>query len=128
MVNLGHVHLQQGRHIEAIRTYKSVLKSLQNSSYSTHGSQISNPFTKTVDGNSFRHPPIANQVAVNDCLALAYLRHKQHEDAVKAQLKSLHLDPTQTHVWYNLAYTKEECAVATLLKPHKTVPDIKVKL
>lgn len=47
---------------------------------------------------------------------------------MKVQMKSLHLDPTQTHVWFNLAYMKEEFAVASLMKPHKSTVDIQAAI
>jgi tetratricopeptide (TPR) repeat protein len=127
ITNLGHIHLQQGRYVDAIRIYENVLKSIPNMPCSTHSSQNSSNLSKPASKElTLRHVPTASYAAISDCLSLAHFKHKQHEGAISVQLKSLHLDPSQIHVWYNLAYTKEEFAVASLLKPHKTAQDIKV--
>jgi tetratricopeptide (TPR) repeat protein len=128
VTNLGHVHLQQGRYVEAIRIYETVLKTLPNMPSSTHGSQSSSHFIHPSSELTLRHLPTASYIQISECLALAHLKHKQHEDAIKVLLKALHVDPSLVHVWYNLAYTKEEFAVASLLKPHKTAQDIEVMI
>lgn len=129
VTNLGHVHLQQGRNVEAIRIYENVLKTVPNMPCATHGSQSLSNVHRADSANKstiLRHLPTANYTSISDCLALAHFKHKQHEDAFKVQLKSLHLDPSQIHVWYNFAYTKEEFAISSLMKPHKTAADIEV--
>lgn len=121
--NMGHVHLQKGQYLEAIRVYENVLKSIPNKPSSTHVCQSSSNFIQPTVEPVLRHLPSSTHAAVSDCLSFAHFKHKQYEDAIRVQLKSLHMNPCQAHVWYNLAYTKEEFAVNL---SHKTVTDIEV--
>ena len=126
VINMGHVHMQQGRFLEAIRVYESVLKSLPSVSCSSHVCQSSSNFIQPTVEPVLRYLPTTTHAAVSDSLSCALFKHKQYENAMRVQLKSLHMNPMQPHVWYNLAYTKESFAVTLLMKPHKTVPDIEV--
>lgn len=97
-VNLGHMHMTQGRFVDAIHIYLAALKSL--------------PLSPAV---RLQSEVIAD---VSDCLALSYLKNSQHDDAIRIILKSIHYNPSSLHVWFNLACVKEEFAV----KLCKTVP------
>jgi tetratricopeptide (TPR) repeat protein len=102
-VNLGHIHMRQGKVVDASILYQASLKALPSSPSVCQQSE--------------------NIIAISDCLALSYFRNRQYDDAIRTLLKALHYNPTRLHDWYNVAYVKEELAVK-LCKQNKSVNDI----
>mmetsp|Transcript_24965 Transcript_24965/g.36827 ORF Transcript_24965/g.36827 Transcript_24965/m.36827 type:complete len:1271 (-) Transcript_24965:188-4000(-) len=102
-LNLGHMHMIQGKLVDATYIYHSVLKSI-----------LVSPAVQS---------QCHNFVAVSECLALSHFKNEQYDDTVRVLLKALYRDPSQTHNWFNIACAKEEYAVK-LCRQHKSVADI----
>jgi tetratricopeptide (TPR) repeat protein len=107
-VNLGHMHLSQGRYVDAIQIYQATLKSLPTS-----------PAVRTQS---------EAMGEVSDCLSLSYLKNSQHDDSVRVLLKSLHYDPTRVHDWFNVACVKEELAVKLCRAQTSSISDISLAI
>jgi hypothetical protein len=93
--NLAHVHLAQGRLIDAEHLYQAALKTLPRSSSSSGGS-------------SGRHAD--KIVAAYECMAFAQFRNGRHTDALHSMLRGLHVDPSGLRGWYNVAVVRADYA------------------
>ena len=93
--------MNQGRYVDAIHLYQSVLRGLASSA-----SPICPPST-------------SGQIDVGTWLARAYLQHGHSSDALKTMHCLLLLNPTVFHNWFNLAIVREEHAVRILKKQEK---------
>lgn len=107
-VNLGHMHLSQGRFVDAIHIYQAALKSLPTSPAVRTQSEVMGE--------------------VSDCLSLSFLKNSQHDDSVRVLLKSLHYDPSRLHDWFNIACVKEELAVKLCRSHNSTISDISLAI
>jgi tetratricopeptide (TPR) repeat protein len=107
-VNLGHMHLSQGRYVDAIHIYQATLKSLPTSPAVRMQSEVMGE--------------------VSDCLSLSYLKNSQHDDSVRVLLKSLHYDPSRLHDWFNVACVKEELAVKLCRSQTSSISDISLAI
>ena len=88
-MNLAHVRLAQGRHAEAVSIYENCLK--------THHS--------------------GRDSGILLFIALAEYSRKKYLACIDALKKAIHLTPSDMRLWFNLALTLEECAIALLTKP-----------
>jgi tetratricopeptide (TPR) repeat protein len=107
--NLAHVHLAQGRLIDAEHLYQAALKMLPKSNGSGGGTS-----TRQAD----------KLVAAHECMALAQFRHGRHDDAVKSLFKGLHSDPTCLRDWYNVAIVRADLGISVMKRSGKSSADI----
>ena len=107
--NLAHVHLAQGRLIDAEHLYQAALKTLPRSSSSSGGS-----FGKHAD----------KIVAAYECMAFAQFRNGRHTDALHSLLRGLHNDPSGLRGWYNVAVVRADLAATATKRKIDKVDDI----
>jgi tetratricopeptide (TPR) repeat protein len=107
--NLAHVHLAQGRLVDAEHLYQAALKALPKSHSSGGGSSA-----KQAD----------KIVAAHECMALAQFRHGRHEDALRSLLRGLHNDPTCLREWYNVAVVRADYGMSLMKRQDKSADDI----
>lgn len=107
--NLAHVHLAQGRLIDAEHLYQAALKTLPRSLSSSGGSAA-----KHAD----------KIVAAYECMAFAQLRNGRHTDALHSLLRGLHNDPSCLRGWYNVAVVRADLATTASKKKLDKVDDI----
>jgi hypothetical protein len=107
--NLAHVHLAQGRLVDAEHLYQAALKTLPRSSSSTGGS-------------SGRHSD--KIVAAFECMAFAQFRNGRHTDALHSLLRGLHNDPSGLRGWYNVAVVRADLASTATKRKIEKVDDI----
>ena len=93
--NLAHVHLAQGRFVDAEMLYQAALKTLPRSSSSSGGSAA-----KQSDRVNSAY----------ECMAFAEFRHGRHSDALRSLLRGLHNDPSCLRGWYNVAIVRSDIA------------------
>ena len=107
--NLAHIHLAQGRLVDAEHLYQAALKTLPRSSSSSGGS-------------SGRHAD--KIVAAYECMAFAQFRHGRHTDALHSLLRGLHSDPSGLRGWYNTAVVRADLAATATKRKIDKVDDI----
>lgn len=107
--NLAHVHLAQGRLIDAEHLYQAALKTLPRSSSSSGGS-------------SGKHAD--KIVAAYECMAFAQFRNGRHTDALHSLLRGLHNDPSGLRGWYNVAVVRADLAATAAKRKIEKVDDI----
>ena len=107
--NLAHVHLAQGRLIDAEHLYQAALKTLPRSSSNSGGS-------------SGRHAD--KIVAAYECMAFAQFRNGRHTDALHSMLRGLHVDPSGLRGWYNVAVVRADYASSASKSKIEKVDDI----
>ena len=93
--NLAHVHLAQGRFVDAEMLYQAALKTLPRSSSSSGGSAA-----KQSDRVN----------SAFECMSYAEFRHGRHSDALLSLLRGLHNDPSCLRGWYNVAIVRSDIA------------------
>lgn len=105
-INLANVYLMQGKFFDACRTYFSTLSTI--------------PTHRTLSG----FDSMVLIVAISDSLAFSHFKSHQFDDCLRILAKSLHANPARLSTWYNVAFTREECALSSLRKSDKTSKDI----
>ena len=93
--NLAHVHLAQGRFVDAEMLYQAALKTLPRSSSSSGGSAA-----KQSDRVNSAY----------ECMSYAEFRHGRHSAALSSLLRGLHNDPSCLRGWYNVAIVRSDIA------------------
>ncbi|OQR87367.1 RNA polymerase-associated protein CTR9 [Achlya hypogyna] len=104
-INLAHIYMAEERYDEAIQLYQVTLQKHYN----------------------------GQDIQVLLYLAKAYYEAKRHLECIATLTKGLHLQPTETRLWYNLGLAQEEFAVFALgdgdagakaLHSHRTLADV----
>ena len=107
--NLAHVHLAQGRFVDAEHLYQAALKTLPRSSSSSGGSAA-----KQSDRVNSAY----------ECMAFAEFRHGRHVDALNSLLRGLHNDPSNLREWYNVAVVRADVAAQYSKKKSGVVDEV----
>ena len=100
-IDLAHTNMAQGRFLDSIYLYQTSIKS-----------QAYSPLM------------YEKMSQLHDYISTAYYQNKNFNESMACIKKSLFLNPTSLHRWFNLALSKEESAVELLNKPNRLIEDI----
>lgn len=89
--NLAHIHQLQGRLVDAEHLYEATIKSLSNNSKQSE---------KTI--------------ALRECTAMAQYLNNRYDVSLHSLLKSIHQDPGNLRLWYNVAVVHRANALAIM--------------
>ena len=108
--NLAHVHLAQGRFVDAEHLYQASLKTLPAVSSSSSGGLATKGSDKVL--------------AAYECMAFAQYRHGRHSEAIRSLLRSLHGDPSVLRGWFNVGVVRCDLSTTSLYKKSSSVEDM----
>ena len=103
--NLGHIFVQQGSYVAAVKHYLHCLRSFRAPGSSAVAAAASTATTRSL-----------TTVQVLTYLARAYYLSDAMQDAKRTLLKALHLAPTSTTLWFNLGLVSEAYAIEVFQK------------
>ena len=91
--NLAHIHQLQGRLVDAEHLYEATIKSLSNNSKQSE---------KTI--------------ALRECTSMAQYLNNRYDVSLHSLLKSIHQDPGNLRLWYNVAVVHRANSLAIMKK------------
>ena len=102
VLNLGHIHVQQGQYAAAVQCYEDVVNKLLPAQPGRHGEEDAQIAETRTNAHLY--------------LARAYYLWGQMDEALVALEHAVHARPNSALVWYDRALAQEEYAVTVLRK------------
>lgn len=103
-INLAHVHVAQGRLVDAEHLYQATLKAVPRS---TQQGQCAERLCR-----------------LTEYASLAQYKNKRFDDAIYSLLRSIRIDPGCLRYWHNVAVVSSDMALSTVKKEQKSLVEI----